>query len=466
MNTQYKIKKTKYKKMPRPSYLLPLTSHLSPKHGNAWVGILILLAFLLTLGLALVTDAIGTIAQSKRSSQVLVAQALCDAGIEKAVFKLNDTGGAYSGETDFDMESGVLDIDIEDLGADAKNIIVTSYVPNKSDAQIERIVRAKVTATTNESGVAFNYGVQAGEGGLTLSNNATLNGNVYSAGDISCGNTASITGDAFISRDSNGIYGEIDNCKIGGNAEAYNILGSSITGWGKYVGSKTGSSATGGFTQISQTQLDTDLPYIPMSITEPTIQNWESWATDGGIYNGNYSLGVGQVASLGPKKINGNLTLSSGSILTLTGVVWVKGNIILNTGSALNLSAAYGPKSGMLIADNTDDRANSGYVRIYSNVEINGSGNSSSYILILSTNQKDTISDPAIFAGNNSNAVIYYSSEGMIEVSNNANLRAVSGGGIHISNGAQVDYDTGLASTNFSGGPGGSWVVSEWQVLH
>ncbi len=64
------------------------------KSGNAWVGILLLMSFLITLGVALVSDAAITIAQSKRASQVLVAQALCDAGIEKALFKLNQSGGS------------------------------------------------------------------------------------------------------------------------------------------------------------------------------------------------------------------------------------------------------------------------------------------------------------------------------------------------------------------------------------
>lgn len=441
-------------------------SNFKLRKGNAWVGILILLAFLLTLGLALVTDAVTTIIQSKKAAQVLVAQSLCDAGIEKAVFKLNDTGGTYSGETDLNLETGVIDIEMVSLGAESKSVVVTAYVPNKTQTTQKRIVRAKLSAETNESGMAFNYGVQAGEGGLTLSNNALLNGNVYSAGNIACGTTASITGDALISRNSLGDYGGISGCKIGGNAEAYNILNSTLTGWGKYVSSKTGSSASGGLTQITQTQLDTDLPYIPMSITEPTIQSWESWATDGGTFVGNYTLGVGQAAAIGPKKIEGNLTLNSGSVLTLTGVVWVKGNIILNTGSTLRLSPAYGPNSGMLIADQTDDRANAGYIRVYSNVGINGSGSDDSYVLILSTNQKTSLTDPAIFAGNNSDAVVYYTSEGTIEVNNNASLKAISGGGIHLSNGSQVNYDTGLASANFSGGPGGSWVVSEWQILH
>jgi hypothetical protein len=436
------------------------------RHGNAWVGIIILLTFLTTLGLALVSDATLTIIQSKRAAQLLVAQSLCDAGVEKTVFKLNDTGGSYTGELDLNLETGIVDIEVVNLGTESKDVIVTAYVPSKANAVTERKVRARISATTNETGLAFNYGVQAGEGGFTLSNNAILNGNVYSAGAISCGNTASITGDAYVSRNSLGAYGEISNCKIGGNAEAYDILGSDITGWGKYVGSRNGTTADGGLTQITQSQLDDDIPFISMSITEPTIQSWESWANDGGTFSGNYTLGVGQVASIGPKKIDGNLTLSSGSVLTLTGVVWVKGNIILNAGSSLRLSPSYGPNSGLLIADQTDDRVNDGYVIVNSNVTIQGSGAASSYILIVSTNEKTDTADPAVFAGNNSDAVVYYTSQGMITVNNNAHLKAISGGGIYVANGAVIDYDSGLASANFSGGPGGSWTVTEWQILH
>lgn len=436
------------------------------KPGNAWVGVLILLTFLTTLGLALVSDAALTLVQSKKASQVLVAQSLCDGGIEKAVFKMNKMGGNYSGENNLNLETGVIDIEVISLGTESKDVVVTAYVPSKLNAKTVRKVRARISATRNETGLAFNYGVQAGEGGFTLSNSATLNGNVYSAGSITCGNTASITGDAFVSKDSLGNYGGINNCNIGGNAEAHRILNSDIDGWGKYVDSKNGTSATGGLFQILQSQLDTDLPFISMSITEPTIQSWESWATDGGTYSGNYTLGVGQSATIGPKKIDGNLTLSSGSTLTLTGVVWVNGNITLNTNSTLKLSPTYGPNGGLLIADRTIDRTNNGYVRVYSNVAIQGSGATGSYILILSTNTKPTNSDPAIFAGNNSDAVVYYTNEGMITVNNNALLRAISGGGIYVANGATINYDSGLASTNFSGGPGGSWGISEWQIIH
>jgi hypothetical protein len=432
------------------------------KKGNAWVGILILLIFLVTLGMALVSEAVITISQSKRASQLLVAQSLCDAGIEKAVFLLNDTGGSYNGEIGTNLEVGTIDITVSNIDAENKNVIVTSYV-----GKVERTVRAKVTAEFNETGVAFNYAVQVGNTGVTLSNNAVLQGNLYSSGEVHCSNNADITGDAFISADSGGSFANshIHGCDIGGNAEAYDIISSAITGWGKYVGSKTGSSAGGGFTQITQTQLGTDVPYASLPISESTIDNWESWAEAGGTYAGNYTVD-GTTATLGPKKIDGNLTVTNGATLNITGVLWVTGNLTFSNNAIIKLAPSFGPNSSMIIVDSPTNPVTYGKVNVSNNVSIQGSGNPSSYIMILSTNTGNTTANQAINVGNNSSAVIYYATVGMVEVNNNARLRAVSGGGLYLSNGAMVQYDTGLASTNFSGGPGGSWGVSEWQVIH
>lgn len=440
------------------------------KNGSAWIGILILLIFITSLGLAIVVDSINTITQSKKSAQIISAQALCDAGIEKAIWKLNDNSG-YQGE-EYSLPTG--DIDISVFGDfENKEVYVTAYIPERppegESAKTERRIRAKIIAESHETGGAFNYAIQAGTGGITLSPTALLDGNIYSAGPVTCQNNSNITGDVYISEDNpgSGIYPAIDGCAIGGNVEAYNILDSNIVGWGKYVNSNNNSSASGGFSQIDQAQLNLDVPFTNMGISELTIETWESWANeDGNPYVSDYVLSTGQSSILGPKKIEGDLILNSGSVLTLSGVVWVEGNIYLNTGATLNLDPSYGPNSGMLIADYPADRSNKGFIKVGSNVDINGSGNNDSYILILSGSNKSTISDPAIFAGNNSDSVVYYSNNGMIEVNNNAKLKALSGGGIHLSNGAQIIYDSGLASTNFSGGPGGSWKLKEWQVVY
>src|SRR5204862_88423 len=50
----------------------------------------------------------------------------------------------------------------------------------------------------NISGAGFFYGIQVGDGGLDMGNSSTVNGNVYSNGNITGGNNAWITGTAAV----------------------------------------------------------------------------------------------------------------------------------------------------------------------------------------------------------------------------------------------------------------------------
>lgn len=50
---------------------------------------------------------------------------------------------------------------------------------------------------STDVGASFNYGLQTGNGGITMSNNATITGNAYSNGNISGSNSATITGTAI-----------------------------------------------------------------------------------------------------------------------------------------------------------------------------------------------------------------------------------------------------------------------------
>lgn len=56
----------------------------------------------------------------------------------------------------------------------------------------------QTTVETTPVGVGFYYGVQVGDGGLTMGNNAQVNGNIYSNGSIVGSNGATITGDAIV----------------------------------------------------------------------------------------------------------------------------------------------------------------------------------------------------------------------------------------------------------------------------
>src|SRR5690606_9206371 len=65
----------------------------------------------------------------------------------------------------------------------------------------------------------------------------------------------------------------------------------------------------------------------PYPLSEGNILDWKSQAEAGGVHNGNMSFGGADTASIGPLKINGNLSIGAGATVTLTGTLWVTGNI-------------------------------------------------------------------------------------------------------------------------------------------
>lgn len=430
------------------------------KRGSAWVGILIMLVFVITLGLALMTEAVTTITQSRRAKDTLVAQSLCDAGIEKAMWKLNQTSGGYTGEngqSKISLETGDLEIFIQPIDNENKEVRAIAYIPSYTNQKVRREVRAKLSAEFNESNASFHYGIQAGSLGIDIRNNATVNGNVYVDGNVTCSsnNSSLISGDAYAS----GAGRIISGCKIGNDAKADYVTNSKVTRNLYYSTSKTGSTYADAY-QITQSELP---PSQAFPINQTMIDQWKGWAEAGGTTG---SVTVNGTQTLGPKKIDGNLVVNGGATLTISGILWVTGNITIYNNSTVKLAPSYGVNSGMIFADHPTDKATYGKITVENGATIQGSGNPSSYIMALTTNTKSTTADPAISVANGSTAIVYYATTGMVEVKNTAHLKAITGGGLYLWNNAIVDYDSGLADANFSAGPGGSWQIKEWQIIY
>lgn len=454
------------------------------KRGSILVGVIILMTGMITLGLGLNTAVLATTIKTQRAYHDVMALSIAEGGIEKAVWKLNQPGSTYTGTNgtpETSIAGGEFEILIENnCGTNCKRITSTAFVPNKANFQNKKSVRVKIQDQPSTTGVAFNYGVQAGPLGIVMSNNSSISGvngavgNVYAQGTISGGNNTVVTGDVIMS----GASGKIDTVQVDGNAKAHTIVNSTVGKDAYYQSVDTQTKVRGVKCQGNQYchPNSTDPTNINMPISNQTITEWETLASSGGTYEGNLNLS-GNV-SLGPKKINGDLTADNGTVLTITGTVWVTGNINLANNMVIILDGGYGNNGGLIIADSPTDKASYGKVTASNNVKVCGSIPSAdcannvshpenkSSIMFLSTNTGATTSNPAIRASNNSSAVIYYSTVGMLEVANNGGLKAFTGGGLHLSNGAQVTYDQGLASAEFSGGPGGSWVITEWQILH
>jgi hypothetical protein len=279
-----------------------------------------------------------------------------------------------------------------------------------------------------------------------MSNNSIINGNLYGQGTITGSNSATVTGDAIMS----GSTGTINGMIVNGNAKAHNITNSTV---GKSAYYQTLSNTTVGGTKYPGSA---DQPNVGLPISSSTISGWEQDATAGGVINGTENLWGSNSYTLGPTEINGDLDISNNATLTLTGLLYVTGNIVLSNNAIVQLSSNFGANSSMIICNGTISTSNG--------IAINGSGNSKSYIMLLTNSS----SSQAIVASNSSSAAVYYAPNGTISISNGANLRALTSNALQMSNNAEITYTSGLASTAFelNSAPGGAWTVTQWQVYY
>ncbi len=196
----------------------------------------------------------------------------------------------------------------------------------------------------------------------------------------------------------------------------------------------------------------TDPTYIGFPISNSNIAQWQSDATTGGIQNGSYTVPNGGT-TLGPKKIVGDLTVSSGRTLTVSGVLWVTGNLTLDGNGVIQLGSGYGVNDGVILVDGTITIAGGGHAT--------GSGITGSYIMFVTTSTSSAAASIAGGAG----AVIVYAPNGTASLSGGAALKEITAYKISVSGGSTVTYESGLANNNFTSGPSGAWNVSSWQEI-
>src|SRR4030042_353747 len=160
-------------------------------------GAAILLAVLIMLGVVLVivaTISLNTYMDQKisrnflKSSQAYYA---AHSGIEDAIYRIIK-GKNYQATNILAVGISNVNINISTNGSQK-----TIRAEGELDERF-RIMETVLDGTTDN--VSFYYGVQVGEGGLTMNNNSIVSGSVYSNGPIQGSNGARITGDAFVAR--------------------------------------------------------------------------------------------------------------------------------------------------------------------------------------------------------------------------------------------------------------------------
>ncbi len=159
---------------------------------------IVIMAVLLTMSASLWGYTTLQIKSSRQAVSQSQALNLAEAGIDKAIYELNQDS-SFNGEADVAFGPGEFTTSVTSIDANNKQIVSTAYIPDSSNPTSQ--VTVKMNVTLDLSNVAFNFGVQVGEGGLTMGNNSTITGNVYSNGSIS--GSGDISGDATVAGGGN-----------------------------------------------------------------------------------------------------------------------------------------------------------------------------------------------------------------------------------------------------------------------
>jgi type II secretory pathway pseudopilin PulG len=262
------------------------------------------------------------------------------------------------------------------------------------------------------------------------------------------GGTSMIGGNTY----ATGVY---VGSTVSDDAWAHTVIGATVTG--------TIYCQVGSYTNKACNTSKADPTPQPMPFSDSNIQEWKDDAESGGTISGDYHVDYAG-ATLGPKKITGNLLIDGGGTLTVSGTIWVQGTITLAGGGKVKLASSYGANSGAIISDN--------YITLAGNSNFAGSGQAGSYPFLITTSACPAAAgcggNNAISLSGGAGTVALVAQNGNVIINGGSSLKEVTAKQVTMSGGATLYYDSGLISENFSSGPGGSWqfVPGTYTITH
>jgi len=428
--------------------------NIKQKHnkGNKGAAMLIAVIFFLVASTTIVFGIISPILKQATISKNIISSKesyyLANSALEDVFYRLKNNKTVSTTEV-LSLNNGTI------------TTITTNTPTGKqitSSADKNSIVRKMQTNIVLGTGASFNYGIQSGQGGFVLENSSRVTGNVYSTGSIiGSGNT--IYGDAV----SAGASGLIDGIHTTGSAYSHTIDDSDIDGNAFYV-TKTNTTVDG-----TSYPNSADQPFADMPISDEQIAGLEADALAGGVISSPCPYVINSTTSIGPVKITCDLEISGNGTITLLGTVWVTGNISIRNSPIIRVSSSLGNKSVAIIADNPSNRLTSSSIDMRNTSQFFGSGSVGSFVFMVSQNNSAELggSEDAISMDNSSDgkSVILYASHGLVNINNSATLKEVTAYKIKARNTANIVYDTGLANTLFTSGPGGGYEIIDWREI-
>jgi hypothetical protein len=417
---------------------------LRPRNGNYRGGqtIIAVAVFFLLISMTIITGVatpvIGQVNQSKNFVLSRQSFSLARAASEDVAYRIK-TG----------LPVGAVNIiTLDGQSATATSSAVFDGQQIIASGQSANLIRTVKTHLANGNGVAFHYGVQSGAGGVTLNNTSSITGNLYSNGPVSGGGNL-IRGDVV----SAGPNGSITNIHATSSAYAHTITNSTIDK-NAYYQTISNSTVHGTLYPGSADEATTSLP-----IPDSQIASWEAAAAGGGVIN-SCPYSITSNVTIGPKKINCDLSISNGATVTLTGPIWAVGNIAFRNSSEVKVSPSLGNQSVAMIADNPANRSSEGRITVSNGMKFFGSGGANSYVLLISQNNsaENQGGVKAIDVANSvSGALLIYAGHGKVSLANSVSLKEVTAYQLELKNSAEVIYQSGLANLLFSAGPSGGF---------
>src|SRR3989344_3905783 len=169
-------------------------SNVKFAQGQVMIITIVFLAVVLILAASLFSRVAGFLSFNSRSIMGEQAHELAEAGVDHALWQLNETAGSFTGQDDVAVgTTGTFTTEVENKSPSIKTITSTGYVPASSGSRAKRTI--KVDAVVDSTTISFRYAVQVGTGGVEMENSATINGSVYSNGNISGENSSRINAD-------------------------------------------------------------------------------------------------------------------------------------------------------------------------------------------------------------------------------------------------------------------------------
>jgi len=373
---------------------------------------------------------------------------LAEAGGEDVAYRAS-VGLPYSSEEVISIDGFFATTTTENVGG----ILEITAKGDVSD-DIRKVKLGLEVAT----GVAFNYGVQVGDGGVQMEQSSMITGNLYSNGPVGSFNSNEVLGDVV----SAGPAGTITGVHATGSAYAHNIVDSEIEG-DAYYQTIFGSTVWGTLYPDSP-----DQPFADMPISDELIDSWKQMAAVSEITSPCPYI-IDSNDTIGPVKITCDLEIQgTGYTLNIAGPVWVEGDIEVTNSPIIKADPSLGKKSVAIIADNESDRLTSGKIILRNSTVFEGSGTDGSYVLVLSQNnsaENGGGEDAIAISQSVEGELLLYAPHGKIFLNNSSDLREVTAYQILMRNAANVIYETGLANLLFDSGPAGGFVVTSWREI-